>query len=228
MRIFVSVMWPDTFPKKIDRTRNSKESLSQYWRQESYSRHANAVTEDKAIREPPAIDPDVLHQVYFNDIKADDYKKGSTNWQNGNTTLETLPRKPLELEASMQSSCKMWPHVCTPYLIATLLPSTTTGRRFSLSSSSCDGHSSRKESKEELEDEEDEEEEEQAKEDDKEEEANWEAVKPPCCSISVLVPSLTSSPRMSLMSASGPSFLSTSTTSSSEYPSFRANSTLVR
>lgn len=107
----------------------------------------------------------------------------------------------------------LFPKACLSYLIATLLPSTTTGRRFSLSSSSCDGHSNRQESREELEEEAVEDE---AKEDDKEEEVNCETVEPPCCSISVLVPSLTSSPRMSLMSASGPSFLSTSSTNSSE------------
>lgn len=93
----------------------------------------------------------------------------------------------------------------TPYLIATLLPSTTIGRRFSLSCCNWDGQSRWQESKEELDE-----------DGVKEEKENWEGFDPPWCSESVLVPNLTSSPSMSLMSAPGPSFLSTSNTTSSE------------
>lgn len=116
-----------------------------------------------------------------------------------------LGQERLNIVLKQQHGHLMFLKTAPPYLIATLLPSSTTGRRFSLSCCSCDGQSKWQESKEELEE-----------DDVKEEEENWDGFNPPWCSESVLVPSLTSSPSISLMSASGPSFFSTSNTSSSE------------
>lgn len=103
--------------------------------------------------------------------------------------------------------------------MATLLPSTTIGRRLSWSHRESEGQgesdlwpSSKSEQPQDEEE-----------DDDDEVEAN----DPAGCSLSDLVPSLTSSPSISLIRVSGPSLDSTSRTVSSEYPSFRANSSLA-
>ena len=89
--------------------------------------------------------------------------------------------------------------------MATLLPSKTTGRRFSLSSGCWKEQEVLKESREEVEEK-------------GEGEENREPEEPAADagSMSIWGPSLTSSPRISLMSAWGPSFPSTCRTRSSE------------
>lgn len=92
--------------------------------------------------------------------------------------------------------------------MATLLPSTTIGRRLSWSHTESDGQGESERwlsSKSE-----------QPQEEEEDEEDEVEAEDPAGCSESDLVPSLTSSPSMSLIRVSGPSLDSTSRTVSSE------------